>query len=947
MIYVYKDRIVNIEWTVLKGTSNVKENFDRALMKMFLIGPHEKYVLNANAVDGVVSAEVPQGLPEGVYSVEIIYIKNWLGVDRAPDRPRRFPVDCRGNDRCIMRTRKDNLFGITEYESEATNVGEGEVVVRVKTSTASYGYDGLSAYEIAVMRGDFEGTEGEWLEWTHERIVTDVRDLLDKMKSRDTRFVVRTKEQRDSLKDLREGDEVYVIDDGMSYVLRMEGGQRVWHAQDYGSVTAKYMLSMIADLPNFVADRAVADEFGKRIVDEYLTRDAVRRYMNEVFKDLFIENPPTIMDGMITVDMLSDAVKQLIGFGPIMNFPDDEFLTTKNGRITLKDRNYDPNNYSGMGRKVLRKNMVNGVNVLTQRMMSCPNTVYVITYDFDLKGEEITVPEGCVLEFEGGSLRNGTIVGDGTSFVGKIKFINIVFLGIFNQKVIKTKWFTYDSGNDQTLFDTIEVICNNRIINEVYFEKRTYQLNISDKTEEDKFKDYGMVVPSNTILNLAGIINLNSNSLHSFGALLLINVDNVEIKGSCTITGDRDSHIYDSETSEFGVGIKVFGCTNVLIEGVTLNKWTGDGIAVSNRNRDLFSDSVVINNVVTKDCGRCGISVSNANNVTISNSKFINIGKGLHAYSVYSGIDIEPDTGNDGSGNNIKVINCIAENCQFAYKVDSSHVSFTKNIRFINCIADTKSAISNVYDVIFDNCKLPTLLNLNGGTAQFNNCNIGLINITKTGNYTLNGCIIDDSFTTENAMVVNENALICSTIEDDFSLFITNCIIKMNTIKLLTQKYKANKVNNYGGSILFNSNYIKYDELFLGYGNYNNNIFEGNTFRISNITESPTILQKNVINIRDKNNEIVFFKNSKETNTLQFLIVSNIFYTLNNSRVRIANTFNKKAIIKFIDNTLGITTNESYYNIKAELLKGFADDSIISSNITIDNGELTSKIIII
>lgn len=367
MIYVYKDRIINVEWTVLKGTSTVKENFDRALVKLFLIGPHEKFLLKANAKDGIVSAEVPQGLPEGVYSVEIIYIKNWLGVDRPPKMPDRFPIDCRGNDRCIMRSRKDNLFAITEYESEATEIGEGEVVIRVKTSTASYGYDGLSAYEIAVLRGDFEGTEGEWLEWTHERIVSDVKDLLDKLKSRDTRFVVKTKSQRDNLKDLREGDEVYVIDDGIAYILETENGKRTWKPCDYGTVTSKYILSLIAGMPGFVADRAIADEFGKRIVDEYLTRDAVRNYMNEVFNDLFVNNPPTIMDGMITVDMLSDAVKQLIGFGPIVNFPDDEFLTTKGGRITPKDRNYDPNNYSGMGRKILRKNMVNGVNVLTQK----------------------------------------------------------------------------------------------------------------------------------------------------------------------------------------------------------------------------------------------------------------------------------------------------------------------------------------------------------------------------------------------------------------------------------------------------------------------------------------------------------------------------------------------------------------------------------------------------
>lgn len=463
MIYVYKDRIINVEWTVLKGTSTVKENFDRALVKLFLIGPHEKFLLKANAKDGIVSAEVPQGLPEGVYSVEIIYIKNWLGVDRPPKMPDRFPIDCRGNDRCIMRSRKDNLFAITEYESEATEIGEGEVVIRVKTSTASYGYDGLSAYEIAVLRGDFEGTEGEWLEWTHERIVTDVKDLLDKLKSRDTRFVVKTKSQRDNLKDLWEGDEVYVIDDGIAYILETEDGKRTWKPCDYGTVTSKYILSLIAGMPGFVADRAIADEFGKRIVDEYLTRDAVRNYMNEVFNDLFVNNPPTIMDGMITVDMLSDAVKQLIGFGPIVNFPDDEFLTTKGGRITPKDRNYDPNNYSGMGRKILRKNMVNGVNVLTQKMMSCPNTVYVITYDYSLREQTITVPENCVLQFEGGTITNGVI-----------KATNVI------NTYFKPEWFGAKGDNftdDSAAFQMVSNLCNSCNCKTIRLSEATYLID--------------------------------------------------------------------------------------------------------------------------------------------------------------------------------------------------------------------------------------------------------------------------------------------------------------------------------------------------------------------------------------------------------------------------------------------------------------------------------------
>lgn len=44
------------------------------------------------------------------------------------------------------------------------------------------------------------------------------------------------------------------------------------------------------------------------------------------------------------------------------------------------------------------------MNLLTQDMINEPNTIYHIQYDYDLNGQTITVPEGCTLEFEGGSL---------------------------------------------------------------------------------------------------------------------------------------------------------------------------------------------------------------------------------------------------------------------------------------------------------------------------------------------------------------------------------------------------------------------------------------------------------------------------------------------------------------------------------------------------------------
>ena len=96
---------------------------------------------------------------------------------------------------------------------------------------------------------------------------------------------------------------------------------------------------------------------------------------------------------------------------------DEEDITDLNGELKLKDKAYIPANYSGLGRKILRKNIVNGVNILTQNMINEANTIYIIQYDFTL-GEDITIPENCILEFDGGSISGEqTIASDGNTII--------------------------------------------------------------------------------------------------------------------------------------------------------------------------------------------------------------------------------------------------------------------------------------------------------------------------------------------------------------------------------------------------------------------------------------------------------------------------------------------------------------------------------------------------
>lgn len=107
---------------------------------------------------------------------------------------------------------------------------------------------------------------------------------------------------------------------------------------------------------------------------------------------------------------------------------DEEDLTevTQSGRVLIKNANkdYDADNFSGLGRIYLRKNItvlvdpITGlhttINLLTQEMVSVDNIIYIIQYDYDLNGESITIPSNCVLKFEGGKIDNGGISIDNT-----------------------------------------------------------------------------------------------------------------------------------------------------------------------------------------------------------------------------------------------------------------------------------------------------------------------------------------------------------------------------------------------------------------------------------------------------------------------------------------------------------------------------------------------------
>lgn len=159
MQYIPTNTKVSLEWTVKRGIGSETEDFSRSTVSLFLASDENRWPVPCEAgYEGTVKAELPENLPEGVYSLELVWVKNDGSINAT---------------RCIQRTRKACVFaidtGVSLADARTVLPDMPPVIVytpKVKMTTvaSSYGYDGLSAYEICVLRGKTTLSEDEWAE---------------------------------------------------------------------------------------------------------------------------------------------------------------------------------------------------------------------------------------------------------------------------------------------------------------------------------------------------------------------------------------------------------------------------------------------------------------------------------------------------------------------------------------------------------------------------------------------------------------------------------------------------------------------------------------------------------------------------------------------------------------------------------------------------------------
>lgn len=142
----------------------------------------------------------------------------------------------------------------------------------------------------------------------------------------------------------------------------------------------------------------------------------------------------------------------------------------------LEEKEYTSSSNNGMGRVVLRKNIVKGVNTLTQSMINKSNTIYIIQYDFIL-GEDITILENCILEFDGGSVSGThTITGADTC-------ITAINDNIFDESILLAGTFTGYAYADWVKISTNDVAIQisklSEAFKEIHFKNKEYYIHTS------------------------------------------------------------------------------------------------------------------------------------------------------------------------------------------------------------------------------------------------------------------------------------------------------------------------------------------------------------------------------------------------------------------------------------------------------------------------------------
>lgn len=247
------------------------------------------------------------------------------------------------------------------------------------------------------------------------------------------------------------------------------------------------------------------------------------------------------------------------------------------------------------------------------------NTTYVIQDVFDLNDREnkapVKIPKNCLLKFDGGYLKNGTVVGTNTRIeAGLVKIFDkdVTLNGTWNAVEAYPEWFSNDlkktvdnfqcvklTGNEYITHEVIDMKCGSVIIS----DKRSCVLFYTDNAEYSIRMGY-----SSKLYGLKLFFSASSGGVLIDDEYLRLsrqeNKFNI-VEGSRLSSNEYDvAQTYDRtyiDNCHFSV---IAETTNGLFSGKTALKITSRGAKKDRSNSSGYSNNI-------KDTGIYGILFSN------------------------------------------------------------------------------------------------------------------------------------------------------------------------------------------------------------------------------------------------------------------------------------------------------------------------------------------------
>jgi len=307
------------------------------------------------------------------------------------------------------------------------------------------------------------------------------------------------------------------------------------------------------------SETARAKQEEKKLDDKKLDKDEILSFENEInskieAQDEVIENfTEAIIDKV-------DNYKPIVINGGVTNAADEEDLTSDNGLLKFKNRSA----LNGLGYIILRKEKSFAEQVKLQ------NTIYEIRYDFDLEGQIVTLPDGCSIYFNGGSLRNGKLTGDNEVYFNK--FCIDSSLDIKDLILSNNEFNLSDRRHGENIETYIE-----------YISSLPYQVSITSNAKVDTITRETIIHSNTTLHDIR--ISLYSPTL-DYSVCLLFEGDNINIL-NCSIDSNRERHGF----------IRLNNANNVLIKRCIFNK-----LANSNYSGYNIFCNTKANEIYIEDC---------------------------------------------------------------------------------------------------------------------------------------------------------------------------------------------------------------------------------------------------------------------------------------------------------------------------------------------------------